>query len=53
MTMHRRSLLALAAGAFAPAAALAGTSARAADAYPTAGRHPLSVLKLVEDLAWK
>ena len=34
MTMHRRSLLALAAGALGPAAALLGTTARAADAYP-------------------
>ena len=34
MTLHRRSLLALAAGAFGPSAALLGASARAAEAYP-------------------
>jgi tripartite-type tricarboxylate transporter receptor subunit TctC len=35
MTLHRRSLLALAAGACAPLAGLAPRDARAADAYPT------------------
>jgi len=34
MTLHRRSLLALAAGALGPSAALLSTGARAADAYP-------------------
>jgi len=34
MTLQRRSLLALAAGAFGPAGALLGADARAADAYP-------------------
>ena len=35
MTMHRRSLLALAAGTLAPTGALLASSARAADAYPS------------------
>ena len=34
MTLQRRSLLALAAGAFGPSAAVLSTAARAADAYP-------------------
>lgn len=34
MTLHRRSLLALAAGALGPAGSLLASSARAADAYP-------------------
>lgn len=38
MTLQRRSLLALAAGALAPSAAVVSTAARAADAYPN---HPL------------
>ena len=38
MTLQRRSLLALAAGALGPTAALLGPQARAADAYPN---HPL------------
>jgi len=38
MTMQRRSLLALAAGALAPSAAVVSAPARAADAYPN---HPL------------
>ena len=38
MTMQRRSLLALAAGALAPSAAVVGMPARAAEAYPN---HPL------------
>jgi tripartite-type tricarboxylate transporter receptor subunit TctC len=35
MTLQRRSLLALAAGALGPSAALLGTAARAADAWPS------------------
>lgn len=35
MTLHRRSLLALAAGALGPGAALLGPGARAADAWPS------------------
>jgi tripartite-type tricarboxylate transporter receptor subunit TctC len=35
MTLHRRSLLALAAGALGPSGSLLGTAARAADPYPS------------------